>query len=282
MAEGHLALSMAPPPPSPADADYDILCQALMETSRGRWFLEEYARRNRHADTCLVLDAIGRVETTIQEEHARQASQGMRVELLEMARTIAQTRADVAETQAAAPASPGGEDIVAAAERLQEVAWTMRERGLDMATCDQIADLSAAILSASSLRDPSNGRARKLAEALRALEQRVDAMLAAPEIAEPAVAVLPTPSPVEAVPEPPIEPAPDPAIELDPLPVEPLLAEPVPVEAQPVDVRPIEPPVDDVSPIDFLPAAPLPVTPTVDPLAALKAMSSEERLALFT
>jgi hypothetical protein len=276
MAEGHLALSTVPPPPSPAaDADYDTLCQALMETSRGRWFLEEYARRNRHADTCLVLDAIGRIETTIRDEHARQASQGMRVELLEMARTIAQTRADVAETQAAAPASLGGEDIFAAAERLSEVAWTMRERGLDMATCDQIADLSTAILSASSLRDPSNGRARKLAEVLRTLEQRVDAMLAAPEVAEPpAAAVLPTPSPVEALPEP--------AIELDPIPVEPLLAEPIPVEAQSDDVRPIEPPARDPSPIDFLPAAPLPVTPPADPLAALKAMSSEERLALFT
>src|SRR5262245_31002076 len=203
MAEGHLALSTVPPPPSPAETDYDTLCQALMETSRGRWFLEEYARRNRHADTCLVLDAIGRIETTIRDEHARQASQGMRVELLEMARTIAQTRADVAETQAAASPGHGGGagDIFAAAERLQDVAWTMRERGLDMATCDQIADLSAAILSASSLRDPSNGRARRLAEVLRALEQRVDAMLAAPEVAEPLMAALPTPSPVEIVTE---------------------------------------------------------------------------------
>ncbi len=251
MADGNLALSTVVPP-SPADTDYDTLCQALMETARGRWFLEEYARRNRHADTCLVLDAIARIETTIREEQARQASQGVRVGLLEMARTIARTRADVAESKVA-PAGHGAEsaagDIFAAAERLQEVAWTMRERGLDMAMCDQIADLSAAILSASSLRDPSNGRARKLAEVLRTLEQRVDSMLdAAPEVAEPAFAALPTPSPPAAVFEVPIDRAPAPEIELDPL-----------------------------------PAAPLPdVLLPVDPLAALKALSNEERIALFT
>src|SRR5258708_11506866 len=30
---------------SPAPGDYDSICAALMHTERGRWFLQEYARR---------------------------------------------------------------------------------------------------------------------------------------------------------------------------------------------------------------------------------------------
>jgi hypothetical protein len=180
MTDGSLAISTMPPA-LPADADYDALCEALMASARGRWFLEEYAKRNRNADTGLVLDAVARVEAVVRSEQARQASQGMRIELLEMARTIAQTRADVAEAKPErSPSAASGTDVFAAAGRLQEVAWTMRERGLDMAMCDQISDLSTAILSASSLRDnPNDGRAQKLAEVLNSLERRIDAMLRA-------------------------------------------------------------------------------------------------------
>jgi hypothetical protein len=182
MADGSLAISTMPPA-LPADADYDALCEALMASSRGRWFLEEYAKRNRNADTGLVLDAIARVEAVVRTEQAHQATQGVRIELLEMARTIAQTRADVAEAKperSASPSAESGTNVFAAAGRLQEVAWTMRERGLDMAMCDQIADLSTAILSATSLRNnPNDSRAQKLAEVLNSLERRIDAMLRA-------------------------------------------------------------------------------------------------------
>ena len=46
----------------PSEADYDAIQEAFMETSRGRWFLGEYARRNRNADTSMVLDAVARIE----------------------------------------------------------------------------------------------------------------------------------------------------------------------------------------------------------------------------
>src|SRR5438132_8511579 len=46
----------------PSEADYDAIREAFMETSRGRWFLGEYAKRNRNADTSMVLDAVARIE----------------------------------------------------------------------------------------------------------------------------------------------------------------------------------------------------------------------------
>jgi hypothetical protein len=46
----------------PNEAEYDAVCAALMATERGRWFLTEYARRHRHADTQLLLATLARLE----------------------------------------------------------------------------------------------------------------------------------------------------------------------------------------------------------------------------
>ena len=178
MSDEPFALATVPLAP-PASGDYDAICATVMESARGRWFLDEFARRNRNADTSLVLNAIERIERVIRGERDQQAYQGFRMELLEMAKTIAVTRAEVAEIAPeperaqAAPAS----DAFAAAERIQEVAWTMRERGLEPSTCDQIEALATSILSASALRDPNDRRARRLAEVLQQLERRINAML---------------------------------------------------------------------------------------------------------
>ena len=49
----------------PGEEDYEAISHAFMETSRGRWFLGEYAKRNRNADTRMVLDAVARIEQTV-------------------------------------------------------------------------------------------------------------------------------------------------------------------------------------------------------------------------
>ena len=49
----------------PREEDYDAISAAFMETSRGRWFLTEYAKRNRNADTRMVLDAVARIEESL-------------------------------------------------------------------------------------------------------------------------------------------------------------------------------------------------------------------------
>lgn len=50
--------------------DYEEIEQAVMETSRGRWFLTEFARRHKAADTAVLLDAIRRLEGQIQSMSA--------------------------------------------------------------------------------------------------------------------------------------------------------------------------------------------------------------------
>lgn len=176
------------PPTTPADTDYDAICAAVTATARGRWFLDEYAKRNRNSDTLQVLAAIARMEATVVGERVQQASreahQEVRIELLEMARAIAQARAEVAEStplpsQPAAeePAGAAAPDVAAAAERLRQIAWTMRACGVEVVASEQIGQIADTILSADALRNLGEQRAHKLTEALHTLERRIDRML---------------------------------------------------------------------------------------------------------
>lgn len=46
-------------------ADYEDIEQAVKESKRGRWFLEEYARRLRRSETTELLHAIGKLEDAV-------------------------------------------------------------------------------------------------------------------------------------------------------------------------------------------------------------------------
>ncbi|MBV9260513.1 MAG: hypothetical protein JO205_04010 [Pseudolabrys sp.] len=50
----------------PTEADYDAFCATVMATARGRWFLAEYARRHRKADTDAVLAALHKIEDMVR------------------------------------------------------------------------------------------------------------------------------------------------------------------------------------------------------------------------
>ncbi len=69
MPEKPFALTQNTPAPPQAE-DYDAIHTAVMETSRGNWFLTEFARRNRNADTALLLAAIKRIESAMRIQTA--------------------------------------------------------------------------------------------------------------------------------------------------------------------------------------------------------------------
>jgi hypothetical protein len=165
-----------------------------------------------------------------------------------------------------APQADADDDpIGAAAERLQDLAWTMRERGLDISTCAQIEELTAAILSASSLRNPADQRAQRLAEVLRYLEQRIETMLDGCAASANASSM-----PAEAPPPADVVPGPDAALAHEGArdvmeEIENELFANVPAPAEPAPA-----------------GRPTPQPRPADPFAALRAMSDEERIALFT
>lgn len=145
MADEAFALSpISARPTLPSEAEYEAISNAFMETSRGRWFLNEYARRNRNTDTRMVLDAVARIEQTLAAQKATPTN--------EPAETLAAigTILDESRTRVlAAIADTNAKDALAPAYRgartIREIAWTLRECGADQRICDSLDTQAKAI-----------------------------------------------------------------------------------------------------------------------------------------
>jgi hypothetical protein len=187
MSEDPLALSKISAAP-PAETDYEAICAAVMETERGRWFLTEYARRNRHADTNVILSAIGRIEAAIRGEEVSPESSHLRLDLIDMAEIIARTEAEMAAINPEA-ARAGNRDepaqrqdstaaeVLAAAERVLDIVWTLREREVDAELCDALQAAASEIHAAGERQDFTALRAHKAMQVLRHLEGRIHALI---------------------------------------------------------------------------------------------------------
>src|SRR5271154_1484755 len=107
----------------PSEADYDAIQEAFMETSRGRWFLGEYAKRNRNADTRMVLDAVARIEETLAAQKQPAPESGLTEALEPIGRALDEAKATasaaldgLALEQALAPVRKG-------ARVIREISW---------------------------------------------------------------------------------------------------------------------------------------------------------------
>lgn len=138
-----------------SEMDYEAIAEAVMETARGRWFLAEYAKRNRHSDTELVLGAIGRLERACGVSSTALA---MPSHYPVMGRAMDRLRGDTGTgpAEATAFANPGeriaqaAANILTAAENIQEAAWTLREAGADNDLCDQMDRRATQIYAATA------------------------------------------------------------------------------------------------------------------------------------
>ncbi|PIT06294.1 hypothetical protein TSA1_24900 [Bradyrhizobium nitroreducens] len=158
MANEAFALSpMSARAAEPNEQDYDAIREAFMETARGRWFLGEYAKRNRNADTRMVLDAVAKIEETLAAQRQPVVEDRLPEALVEIRRAIRE-----AETIALAAFDPGAiEASLAPIPRgvriIKEISWRWREIGADGRICDlidsQLASIEAACGQATTI-DP--------------------------------------------------------------------------------------------------------------------------------
>src|SRR5688500_501699 len=98
---------MPPVPSLLSETDYEAIEAAVMETARGRWFMAEYARRNRRSDTTTVLAAIERLDHLIRTEATMPSADRIRGNLVDMAQSIAKAKAEIAAVK---PANGGIEE----------------------------------------------------------------------------------------------------------------------------------------------------------------------------
>jgi hypothetical protein len=193
MSEDPLALSTNSAAPL-ADADYDTIYAAVTETQRGRWFLAEYARRNRNADTAVLLRAIERIEAAIGGEP--DASPSGDANLGDMAQGIARAKAEIAaigpDAEAGRHPADAGDDIGAmvqatdialaaalagAGERMRDIVWTLREREGEPMLCAALDASAREIDAACELHDTASRRSQIAMRLIMELEHRVNVLL---------------------------------------------------------------------------------------------------------
>lgn len=140
------------------DRDYDAIEAAVLETARGRWFLTEFARRNRFAETDKLLGAIQRLGETEQPSPRTAAPAPARSPDADLAALIDGVRSVEAalaalgptdESRLVAPDARGFDRLVEhpddanlilmdAAEGIQEAIWSLREGGAAPRLCDEL------------------------------------------------------------------------------------------------------------------------------------------------
>jgi hypothetical protein len=179
----------------PREEDYNAISEAFMETSRGRWFLGEYAKRNRNADTRMVLDAVARIEETIAAQKApppddnrlTEALAAIKASLVEARTTATNALGDLGLEENLAPARKG-------ARVIREIAWRLREIGADGRICDLIDSQVSAIESACG-KTVTTDAMPALSAAFDLIEERIrafdDSEADAPQPMEKAVAPAP-------------------------------------------------------------------------------------------
>ncbi|MBI4273562.1 MAG: hypothetical protein HY659_02525 [Rhizobiales bacterium] len=223
----HKTSALADGDSPPAEADYESIYNAVMETERGRWFLLQYAKHNRNADTEMVLAILARIEGLIRDSAKSSAlagpaegaksslapvpAEGAQPDLSRVADAIMAARARLAEVGASVAAIAGidsasdydgpataikaaSEAIGDAIEHLQETSWFMHEQKLDESLCANLEATTREISEACVLLDKADDGVKTLIALLRELEALVGRRSAAPKTLRPAAAAVPPPS----------------------------------------------------------------------------------------
>lgn len=184
----------------PNEQDYDAIREAFMETARGRWFLGEYAKRNRNADTSMVLDAVAKIEETLAAQRQPVVEDRLPEALVAIRRAVAEAEATAgaAFDRAALEASLG--PVNRAVRIIREISWRWREIGADGRICDLIDSQLTAIEGACEQISTVDPRA-ELKAAFDLLKDQVEQTgeTAAPQ-AVAAAAVRPSPAPASEAP----------------------------------------------------------------------------------
>jgi hypothetical protein len=268
----------------PDEADYEAILDAVMETGRGRWFLHEFGRRNRHSETRGVLSAIQRIESALRaqgaiiEEPAHDTTADPIRTALARARDMLRAKDEPADAfdRALAALESAQTRIRSVATRVQDTAYMLREDGGPTRICNDLDRHSAELSAGSAQLDDATGDVRILAALLKDIARHVAPPEKAPATDAP-VEIVATEATADIVADMPAEVA--------------VAGEPLPPHPEP---EPARMPSDlNSGPADFLleplpdnaeaaMPAQAPERDAFDPLAPLRALSDEEKIALFS
>lgn len=174
---------------------FEALEGAVLQTPRGRWFLSEYAKRLRNAESRELLGAMERLTQSVTEGRNSASLEILRRELQEMSASIMQTRREIAAIkptesshnkivaateeldQIVRSTEQATADILTASERLQAIGAELLKNGADAGLCSEIDELTTNMMLACSFQDLTGQRTSKVVKALNYIEQRVNSMI---------------------------------------------------------------------------------------------------------
>ena len=167
------------------ETEYREIERALLESARGRWFLAEHGRRARRLDSVALQDAIGKLQSSLRDPPALLGQ--LRNEVVGLQSLLQETRAALIKKPAppqanganppiAQPAS-GPDGILAAAEGIHELAWSLHAREISVDTCEKIARQASNIYALSVRHAAESERVQQLTAALDGALARLDGLL---------------------------------------------------------------------------------------------------------
>lgn len=181
------------------DEEFEHIEETIARSAKGRAFLRRFAHRMQGAAAADVRDVLDRMREVLAiHEEAATTSQHVAVlrrELLEMAGSIEQARREVAalrppehdnnriltatnELDAIVTSTERASfDILNSAERLMEFGTRLRRSGVEEQLCADIEAEVTSIFTACSFQDLTGQRTSKVVNALRYIEQRINAMI---------------------------------------------------------------------------------------------------------
>ncbi|CAO3373328.1 hypothetical protein [Azospirillum argentinense] len=185
--------------PQLSEEEFDQIEEAIARTTKGRAFLRRFHRRAHGAAAEEVRKMLLEFRSSWhQQSEVVEASKHVEVlrrELMEMAASIEQARREVAALR---PPDAGGDKIMSAtneldaivisterasfeilnaAERLMDLSGKLKADGADPGLCSEIEGEVTNIFTACSFQDLTGQRTSKVVNALRYIEQRVNAMI---------------------------------------------------------------------------------------------------------
>ena len=157
----------------PREEDYDAIREAFMETSRGRWFLGEYAKRNRNSDTRMVLDAVARIEETLAAQKQPAPDNGLAEALIAIRLAVDEARAAASAAFDSLALEENLAPVRKGARVIREIAWRWREIGADGRICDLLDSQVGAIEGACG-QISSTGALGALSAAFDLITERIE------------------------------------------------------------------------------------------------------------
>src|SRR4030081_3668977 len=156
----------------PSEQDYDAISEAFMETTRGRWFLGEYAKRNRNADTRMVLDAVARIEQSLAAQKQPPPETGLAEALAAITGALAEARGAAAAAFDKLALEDNLAPVRKGARIIREISWRWREIGADSRICD-LLDLQVKAIEGACDQASAAGPRDALGTAFDLIRERI-------------------------------------------------------------------------------------------------------------